>query len=60
MVGASRKSFLGSLLNLLPDDRLEGSLAVATYCAYKNIDIIRVHDVKETIRATKVIKAILA
>ena len=58
MVGASRKSFIGNLLDLLPEDRLEGSLAVASYCAYKDIDILRVHDVKETIRAVKVIKAI--
>jgi dihydropteroate synthase len=58
MVGASRKSFIGNLLNLLPEDRLEGSLAIASYCAYKNVDLLRVHDVRETIRAIKIIKSI--
>lgn len=58
MVGASRKSFIGAVLNLLPEERLEGSLAIASYCAYKGTDILRVHDVKETIRAVRVINAI--
>ncbi|HAX17797.1 MAG TPA: dihydropteroate synthase [Actinobacteria bacterium] len=58
MIGASRKSFIGAVLKLLPEERLEGSLAIASYCALKGIDILRVHDVRETIRAVKVINAI--
>ncbi len=58
MIGASRKSFIGAVLKLLPEERLEGSLAIASYCALKGIDILRVHDVRETIRAAKVINAI--
>lgn len=59
LVGASRKSFIGKILQneehpLPPEERLEGSLAIATYCALKSIDILRVHDVKETIRAVKI------
>ncbi len=58
MIGASRKSFIGKVLNLLPGERLEGSLAIASYCASKGVDILRVHDVRETMRAVKVINAI--
>jgi dihydropteroate synthase len=59
LVGASRKSFIGSLLDGLPaQDRLEGSLAAAV-CAFLNgASILRVHDVKETIRAIKIAKNI--
>jgi len=59
MIGASRKSFIGAVLKLLPEERLEGSLAIASYCALKGIDILRIHDVRETIRAVKVINAII-
>lgn len=58
MAGASRKSFTGLLLNLLPEDRLEGSLAAAALCVLNGASILRVHDVKETIRAIKLVKAI--
>ena len=59
LIGASRKSFIGRILQneehaLPPEERLEGSLAVAAYCALKGVDILRVHDVKETIRAVKI------
>ena len=57
-MGASRKSFIGNFLNLSPDDRLEGSLAIAAYCVHKGVSILRVHDVKGTIRAVRLIKAI--
>ena len=58
LAGASRKSFTGLLLNLLPDDRLEGSLAAAVICVLNGANILRVHDVKETVRAIKIVKAI--
>ncbi len=63
MVGASRKSFIGKLLGsesqpLAPEDRLEGSLAIASYCALNGVDILRVHDVKETVRAITVAQAV--
>ncbi len=59
LIGASRKSFIGRILQneehpLPPEERLEGSLAIAAYCTLKNVDILRVHDVKETIRAVKI------
>lgn len=59
LIGASRKSFLGQILGLPPQERLEGSLAVAVYCAMKGTDMLRVHEVKETKRALKVIEALV-
>jgi dihydropteroate synthase len=58
LAGASRKSFTGLLLNLPPDERLEGSIAAAVLCVLNGAAILRVHDVKETIRAIKLVKAI--
>ncbi len=54
MIGASRKSFLGALLELEVEERLAGSLAVAGYCATHRVKILRVHDVKETVEAVSV------
>jgi len=58
LAGASRKSFTGLLLSLSSQDRLEGSLAAATLCVLNGADILRVHDVKETIRTISIVKAV--
>jgi dihydropteroate synthase len=58
LIGASRKSFIGNVLDLPVDDRMEGSLAVACWAAIKGAHIIRVHDVKQTRRALGMIEAI--
>jgi dihydropteroate synthase len=59
MVGASRKSFLGKLLDGAPaDSRLTGSLAVAAHCYHAGIEMIRVHDVPETVQLFRVLDAI--
>jgi dihydropteroate synthase len=58
MIGASRKRFLGELLNTEPHDRLSGSLAVAAWCLKNGLDIVRVHDVKETAGLFRVLDAI--
>ena len=58
LVGPSRKSFLGSLLDLPVEQRLEGSLAAAVACILNGANILRVHDVRETVRAAKVADAI--
>ncbi|SHE68392.1 dihydropteroate synthase [Marinitoga hydrogenitolerans DSM 16785] len=59
LMGHSRKSTIGNILNL-PDtkDRLEGTLALTSYYALKNIEIIRVHDVQENYRVVKTIEAL--
>ncbi len=58
LVGASRKSFIGNVLDLPVDDRMEGSLAVAIWAAIKGAHILRVHEVKETRRSLSMIEAI--
>ena len=58
LIGASRKSFLGHVLDKEVDQRLHGSLSVAVLSALKGADIIRVHDVAETNDVLQVIKAI--
>ena len=54
LVGVSRKSFIGKVLNQPnTDDRLIGSLACATIAVYNGAHIIRAHDVKETAEAVR-------
>jgi dihydropteroate synthase len=58
LVGASRKSFLGSLTGETdPDRRLEASLAAAAIAAFLGARIVRVHDVAATVRAVRVADA---
>jgi len=59
LVGASRKSFLGTLLGgAAPDARLPGSLAVAALCRERGVEMVRVHDVAETAGLFRVLDAI--
>lgn len=59
LVGTSRKSFIGRLLDgTLPDQRLSGSLATIAIAVWNGAKIVRVHDVKETIEAVRVVDAI--
>ncbi|MCJ7728195.1 MAG: dihydropteroate synthase [Actinobacteria bacterium] len=59
MVGASRKSFIGAVLDLPVEERLDGSLAAAICSIINGVNILRVHDVAETIRAVKIAKRII-
>ncbi len=58
LIGASRKSMIGNVLNLPVEERVEGSLAVAAAAAMNGASIFRVHDVKETKRVIAMIDAI--
>lgn len=60
LVGMSRKSMIGQLLNIGPEQRLSGSLACAVIAAMQGAHIIRVHDVKETVDAIRVVEATLS
>jgi dihydropteroate synthase len=60
LVGASRKSFLWKSLGLGPADALEGSLAAAVASVLSGAHIIRVHDVRATVRAVRVAELIRA
>lgn len=57
LVGMSRKSMVGQLLNVGPSQRLTGSLACAVIAAMQGAHILRVHDVKETVEAMRVVEA---
>jgi dihydropteroate synthase len=58
LVGASRKSFIERLLGVPADDRLPASLACATWAAIQGSQIIRVHDVAETVQAVRMTEAL--
>jgi dihydropteroate synthase len=51
LMGASRKSFIGRIDGSTADDRLGGSIAAALWSAALGAEIIRVHDVRETVQA---------
>ena len=55
LIGVSRKAFIGYLLNQEnPSERLEGSIAVTSIAAANGADIVRTHDVKETVVACRI------
>jgi len=58
LIGTSRKRFLGALggRDLAADDRLEGSLATAIAALEAGADMVRVHDVEETVHAVRIIE----
>ncbi len=58
VVGVSRKSFLEKFGGLGPGERLSGSLAAATFAVTKGAQVVRVHDVRETVRAVRVTDAL--
>jgi dihydropteroate synthase len=58
LVGASRKNFIGRLLGAEPDQRLEGSLGAAVAAVLAGANLLRVHDVAETVKAVRVADAI--
>jgi dihydropteroate synthase len=58
LIGASRKSFIGKALDLEVGERLEGSLAAAAIAVDRGAKMLRVHDVKETVRVVKMAEAI--
>jgi len=68
LVGVSRKRFIGELHAVSdgistktpvtePDDRLEGSVALAAWSAHLHADVIRVHDVRATVHAVRVVQS---
>jgi dihydropteroate synthase len=58
LVGVSRKSFLGRLLDRTVDERLEGGLAAAAIAVFEGASIVRTHDVAPTVRAVRVAHAL--
>jgi len=60
MLGVSRKSFIGKLLEAGVENRLPGSLACACLAVESGVQILRVHDVAETVQAVRMTEAVLA
>lgn len=59
LLGCSRKSVVGLTLGLPVEDRLEGTLVTTVIAVMKGCMFVRVHDVKENVRAIKMTEAIL-
>lgn len=59
LLGTSRKSMIGKILDLPSGERVEGTLATTVMGIIQGVDIVRVHDVKENTRAAKVADAIV-
>lgn len=59
LLGASRKSFIGQVLDAPVDQRLFGSLATVAVGITKGVGVVRVHDVKETVDVVRMTEAIL-
>ncbi len=58
LVGPSRKRFLGTILDLPEDQRVEGTIAAVAWAVDHGANIVRVHDVREVVRAVRVLDAI--
>jgi len=59
LLGTSRKSTLGRVLDLPPDQRLEATLATTALGIAAGVDIVRVHDVRANVRAARMADAIV-
>ena len=59
MIGSSRKSFIGAVLNSPINDRIEGTAATVSISIAKGADIVRVHDVVEISKTVKMTDAII-
>jgi dihydropteroate synthase len=59
LLGASRKSTLGRVLDLGPTERLEATLATTALAIAGGADLVRVHDVRENVRAARISDAII-
>jgi dihydropteroate synthase len=60
VLGASRKRFLGAVLDAAPDRRTIGTVATTVIGLLKGAAIFRVHDVQPNVEALRVVQAVLA
>ena len=58
LVGPSRKRFIGTILDLPEDERVEGTIGAVVWMIARGAHVVRVHDVKEVVRAVRVVDAI--
>jgi len=59
LIGPSRKSFIGLVLDLPADERLEGNAAAIAIGIARGADIVRVHDVQQMVRVCRMSDAIV-
>ena len=59
LVGPSRKRFIGTILDLPPDERVEGTAAAVALAIANGADIVRVHDVRQMVRVCRMSDAII-
>ncbi|SDK67960.1 dihydropteroate synthase [Natronincola ferrireducens] len=59
LLGTSRKSMIGKILDLPPEKRVEGTLATSVMGIIQGVDILRVHDIVENLRTVMVTDAIV-
>ena len=59
LVGTSRKSFIGAVLDLPEHDRVEGTISTVVTAVHKGARIVRVHDVRPVVRAVRMTEAVL-
>jgi dihydropteroate synthase len=59
LVGVSRKSIIGATLNVSVEERLAGSLALASIAFWQGAKIIRSHDVRETVQAIRLCEHVM-
>lgn len=59
LIGVSRKSIIGELLRVSVEERLAGSLALASIAVWQGAKVIRTHDVRETYQAVKLCNHVL-
>ena len=60
LAGTSRKSFIGAVLDLPEDQRVEGTIATTVVAVQKGAKIVRVHDVEPVARAVRMAEAVLS
>jgi len=59
LLGCSRKSVIGYALDLPVEERLEGTLATTVMAVMQGYTFVRVHDIKENVRAIRMTEAVL-
>ncbi len=59
LLGTSRKSTLGKILDLPPEERSEATLATTALAIAAGVDMVRVHDVRPNVRAARMADAIV-
>jgi dihydropteroate synthase len=58
LVGPSRKSFIGQVLDLPVEERTEGTAAAVAVAIWQGVHIVRVHDVRTMVRVARMTEAI--